>query len=492
MDDTGFTIHDVPAPAPPRPLFRDMEPAPDLPLDALGELRKPVEAIHLRTQAPLALCAQSALAAATLAAQAHRDVELPGAGKRPLTEIFVTIAASGERKSATDRIALAAVYQVEQKWRDDHAAEMASYLNDHAAWKAAREKAVKGKGSRGEIRTALDAIGPEPRKPADPMLLISDPSPEAIVLHLRDNRPFGGVFTAEGAILIGGNSFNEETRMRTGGLFNVLWDGEAIRRARVLTGNAFLTGRRVTAHVMMQRAVADKLMGDAMLDDIGLLARTLLVDPPSTIGTRMFREPPPECRAILDDYNAKLKTLLLRSPVVRADAPDALDPPAMRLDDDAQRLFIAFYNAVESDLREGRALHPIRALGAKLAEHAGRLAAVLALYADPDAMDVPRAAMACGIQLAKHYAAEALRMKQAAIVAPDLRLAARLLDWWRARPDPICHLAEIYQRGIYAVGDAATARRIVAILDDHGHVTRLQAGTEVDGKPRKEAWRLVQ
>jgi len=478
--------------APPRPLFRDVEPAPEFPLEALGELRKPVEAIHLRTQAPVALCGQSALGAVTLAVQAHRDVELPGAGKRPLTGIFVTIASSGERKSATDRIALAAVYQVEEEWRDKHAAEMVSYLSDHAAWKAARDRAMKSKASRAEIRDALNTIGPEPKKPAEPMLLISDPSPEAIALRLRDNRPFGGVFTAEGGILIGGNSFNEETRMRTGALFNVLWDGESIRRARVLTGSAFLPGRRVSVHVMMQRSVADRLLGDAMLEDIGLLARTLTVDPPSTIGTRMFREPPPECRAILDDYNARLKTLLLCPPAVRADAPDALDPPAMRLDADARRMFVAFHDAVEADLRERAPLYPIRAFGAKLAEHAGRLAATLTLYADPDAMDVPAEAMACGIELAKHYAAEALRMKQAAIVVPDLRLAARLLDWWRLRPDPVCHLAEIYQRGIHAIGDAATARRIVAILEDHGHVMRLQAGIEVDGKPRKEAWRLVQ
>lgn len=48
----------------------------------------------------------------------------------------------------------------------------------------------------------------------------------------------------------------------------------------------------------------------------------------------------------------------------------------------------------------GGAWQPIRAFGAKAAEHAGRLAAVLAVYADPEAMDVPGDAMACRIALA--------------------------------------------------------------------------------------------
>jgi hypothetical protein len=106
-------------------------------------------------------------------------------------------------------------------------------------------------------------------------------------------------------------------------------------------------------------------------------------------------------------------------------------------------------------------------------------------------MDVQAEAMACGIELAQHYGAELLRLQGAAAVVPDLRLAARLLAWWQARLDPRCYLAAIYQRGLNAVGDAATARRIVGILEDHGWVRRLPQGAEVDGVPRREAWELV-
>ncbi len=102
----GFTLADAPA-DPKRPLHRPLAPAAEFPIHALGELRLAAEAIAELVQAPPAICAQAVLAAATLAIQAHRDVELPGAGRRPLTGLFVSVAESGDRKSSVDRLALA-------------------------------------------------------------------------------------------------------------------------------------------------------------------------------------------------------------------------------------------------------------------------------------------------------------------------------------------------------------------------------------------------
>jgi hypothetical protein len=242
---------------------------------------------------------------------------------------------------------------------------------------------------------------------------------------------------------------------------------------------------------MLQPVVADKLFGDPMLDGIGMLARTLLVAPESTAGTRMYRETPADCSVVLAEYGARLDKLLRRPPVTKPDDPSVLDPPVLRLHLDAARMWIAFHDAVEAQLLPGGEFATIKAFGAKIAEHAGRLAAVLTVYADPDAMEVPAKMMAGGIALAKYYAAEMLRLQGGCTVSPDLRLASLLLAWWQARSDPRCHLATIYQRGLNALGDAATARRIVSILDEHGWVERLPAGTELDGAPRRDVWELV-
>jgi hypothetical protein len=490
----GYILKEAAALARPekRPLFRPLPPPPEYPVRALGPLREAAEAIQRQTQAPLALCGQSVLAAATLAVQAHCDVELPGGGRKPLTAIYVSVADSGERKSSVDKIALAPVYRIEERWRGEQAAALASYANDRDAWKEAREQAKKkAKGNHAAIRAALDAIGPEPKAPPHPMLLVADPTPEALVLHLADSRPWAGVFTAEGGILLGGSAFNDESRLRTGALLNTLWDGEPVRRRRVTTGLAFMPGRRCSVHVMIQPVLADRLFGDAMLDGIGMLARTLLIAPESTAGTRLYRELLPSCREVLADYATRLEHLLDKPPATRPDDPQVLDPPVLRLAPDAARLWVQFHDVAEQALAPGGAYHAIKAFGAKLAEHAGRLAAVLAVYADPDAMEVSADLMACGIDLAQHYAAELLRLHGAASISPDLRLAQRLLAWWQEQPGGRCHLAQVYQRGPGPLRDAATARRIVGLLMEHGWLLKLPEGTELDGAVRKEAWELA-
>src|SRR5947209_2473986 len=100
---------EVDNPEPSHPLMRDVPPAPPFPVDALGDMLGPAaQAINDRIQAPMAIGAQSVLAVASLAAQIHVDVKLPiGRGEnKPVSTYLVTIAASGERKSAADKQAL--------------------------------------------------------------------------------------------------------------------------------------------------------------------------------------------------------------------------------------------------------------------------------------------------------------------------------------------------------------------------------------------------
>ena len=323
------------------------------------------------------------------------------------------------------------------------------------------------------------------------MLLVDDPSPEALVLHLRDGRSWAGVFPSEGGILVGGHAFTEEKAMQTGALFNTLWDGAPIRRTRVLTGTAYLPGRRCSAHVMMQRVVSDRLLGDSMLEGIGMLARMLIVAPESTIGQRMFREPTPFEGRVLAEYHDRLKALLLREPQTAQGAPDVLAPEPMNFTDDAKTVWVAFYNSVERDLALGRPLHPVKGFGAKMAEHSGRLAAVLATWADPEGFVIDRHHVAGGIELAQHYASEMLRLAGAAGVSPELRLAHKLLTWWQARKSPEVHLATIYQRGPHGIESAPTARRAVEILEQYGFVERLPQNSILDGAVRRDAWVLT-
>src|ERR1700741_479464 len=92
-------------PEPLQPLTRELPPPDPFSVDALGGILRPAAiAIQDRIRAPLAIAAQSVLATATLAVQPHADVVLPtGPGiAKPVSDFFVTIAGTGERKTGWD------------------------------------------------------------------------------------------------------------------------------------------------------------------------------------------------------------------------------------------------------------------------------------------------------------------------------------------------------------------------------------------------------
>lgn len=473
-----------------RPLYRDIPPPGEYPIEALGGLRDVAAATAMKTCAPIEICAQSVLAAAAFAIAPHHDVCLLS-GRSPLTVLCLTIAESGERKSSVDNLALMPVYAKEERLRASYETESHDYAVEIAAHKAALEQSKKAaKNGRAAAREAIAAVGPEPKAPAAPMLLMADATPEGATMQLAESRPWGGIFSAEGGLMLGGHGMSDESKIRTAALLNTLWDGSPIRRRRVLTGASFLPGRRCSMHLMVQPGVAEILTHDPAFADIGLLARLLIVAPVSTAGTRFYRETPKECGTVLAAYKARI-THFLDKPPRMLEGSGGLDPQEITLTPDARAMLIGFHDEVERELAPGGELSTIRGFASKMAEHAGRLAAVLEVYSDPETIEVSADAMANGITLATYYASEMKRLADGASVAPDLKLARRLLEWWQECGRPKRHLSEIYQRGPGALRDSAAAKRIVAILEDHGWITRLPPGVMLDGSPRRDAWELA-
>jgi len=482
------------APEPPRPLAREMPPASAFPVDALGPLAAAARAIHDTTQAPLAICGASVLAAGSLATQAHADVVLPTGQKRPLSLFMLSIAASGERKSTVDGHALWPVRKREAALREAHAADATAYENARAAWEEARKRALadRKRAGTGDIRAALDALGPAPAAPLVPMLTVSEPTLEGLAKLLAAGQPSVGIFTAEGGLFIGGHAMSDDARLRSAAGLNALWDGEPLRRVRASDGSSELPGRRVSLHLMAQPDVAAGFMSDPMLADTGLLGRVLATAPETTAGTRLWREPDPASDAAIRAYGARLLSLLERAPTLAAGTRNVLAPRPLPLTGRARKGWIDYADMVERDLGPGGELECVRPLGNKAAEHAARIAAVLTLVADPDAAEVAPEHMAGAIKLTEHFLSEALRLAAAGRVHPDIWLAQRTLAWLRESwPHAAVSLPDLYQRGPASIRDKATAERAARILADHGYLVPLSGGAEIDGMRRREAWGVV-
>ena len=104
----------------------------------------------------------------------------------------------------------------------------------------------------------------------------------------KNGQPALGLFSDEGGQFLGGHVMNADNRQKTLAAFNDLWSGNSIRRTRQGDGAYQLHDRRLAIHLMVQLTVAHELL-DPLAIDTGFLARFLISEPESTIGTRIFK-----------------------------------------------------------------------------------------------------------------------------------------------------------------------------------------------------------
>ncbi len=442
------------------------------------------------------------LASATLAAQAHADIELPTGSIRPIVEDYVTIAETGERKTTADDHATEAIRLLEAELEAKYEEEQHFYANDSKAWERQQDQILKGKEfpDRDSKRKALEELGPAPDSPLRAIIICSEPTLEGLIRLLREGRPSIGMFSSEGGQFVGGYSMRDETRLHTAAALSDFWDGKDLKRVRA-GGDVFtLRGRRASMHLQVQPSVADRLFGDPVLNDQGVTTRILAVMPESAAGTRFQREPKPESFSNLSRFSKVLGEILARPLPLAEGKQNELTPRRLRLSLDAQKLWLNFADEIEAQVGPAGPLQPVRGFANKLPEHAARLAAVLTLMTDLEAPEITEAMMEAGIKLANYYLSERLRIHAVSTIGPDLQLAKKLLTWlhtdWR-EPNRLISLPDIYQRGPGAIRDKEKAEKIVEILAEHGWLEEWLDATpnggaiQVNGISRRRAWRII-
>jgi len=491
----AFDIAKVVKPEPPRPLMREISPPEEFPVEVLPDvLKSAIMAIHERTQAALAMCAQSVLAASTLAVQSHADIELPTKQVKPISSYFLTIAASGERKSSCDYEALVPIKKRETALEAEYGSAKERWENDLAVWENEKKQILSQKNKKGSAvakRADLEALGPKPVEPLVPIITCPEPTFEGLSRLFVSGQPSLGIFSSEGGQFVGGHGMSEDNKMKTAAGMSSLWDGEPIKRVRSGDGAFSLPGRRAALHLMAQPDIAGKFLSDRVLLDQGLLSRFLVVAPIPTSGSRLFRHPTEEGNNALVAYEKVLLHALNKAPKTVDDKPNQLDPRVLKLTADATVMWEKFVNFVEGELAPGKSFEPIRGFANKLAEHATRLAAVLTLFRDIDAEQISKEDMAAGIQLVHHYASEAQRLFMSSFTSPEIQAATKLLEWSRRQPSKTITLVDAYQYGPSGIRTASEAKKIAKVLVNHGHWEIIPEGAVVGGTHRKEAFRVI-
>ena len=462
----------------PLPLAPPIPPARPYPVAALGSiLRGATESIAAKCQCAPALAAQSVLAVASLAAQRLADVRLPFGQSRPLSLYFVTVAASGDRKSTADNEALIPVRMYERDRRDDYRKAFNTWRIEHAAWAAQHRKIENApKLDRAGREAELIALGSAPVEPVKPMLTAPEPTVEALAKYWPVLPGALGLFSSEGGQMTGGHGFGPDHRLKTAAALSTLWDGSGIRRLRAGDGITDLPGRRLALHLMVQPDAAAAFLSEPILRNQGLLSRLLIAAPETLAGSRAWREPSAGLDGAMRRYTAVILDLLERPAPASNEAGNELTPHTLDLSADAKSAWIVFYNRIEAEMATDKTLEGLRDVAGKAAENAARVAGVLAIIENPHATIVEPAAMANACELMAWYVGEALRLSGQHRQPAALRNAGRLLDWLRVRGAAEISLRDIMRTGPNPVRGKAEAEAALAKLDEHGWLVKQRDG----------------
>lgn len=475
-------LHSLPKILEPLPLHRPLDDPSPFPFDALGKILMPAAmALQRVIQAPDAICGQSVLGAAALVCQPFANVFMDGR-TIPLSLYLITVAESGDRKSATDKVALQPILQWQKMLSDSYREEIKRYYHSKEFWDSKKKEWLRD-STRGPF---VEAPPPEPLKP---LMLVEEPTYEGIVKYLAIGQPSVGLFSDEGGRFFGGHAMNRDNQLKTIAGLSSLWDGKEISRLRGGDGDMLLYGRRVSLHLMIQEVILEQLMNNRMVEHQGFLPRCLVSFPLSTAGKRPYVEEDLAIDLSIMRYYDRLNLLLDRKlPVKPYPAPqNELYPRLLHLSHSAKMEWMRYHNGIDKDLVPGGRLEQIRRFSNKAAEHVLRLAGNLAMIDRVETELIEVEEICRGITLMEYYLKEAMRIQGHLSIHPDILLAQKLLQWCWSKDKPLFSLKEIYQYGPTQIRQAAKARVLMGTLVNHGWAIPAP-GAEIGGKMYREAW----
>lgn len=481
----------------PTPLFGELREADQVPWQALGPLADAISGITTLTQAPAAIAMQSVLTVVSTATQGLGDVETLD-GHKPISLFALTIAQSGERKSACDGLATRAIKHVDQERERQYRLKKRVFEAEFVDFQ---------KGKRRKPNKDFDVIEEDfkepkvdlaPEPPLVPTLLISDVTIEGLHRRLETGTPSVAVMTDEGGQFFGGHSMKQENALKTAAGFSKLWDGSPISKSRASSEPSVLYDKRVSLHLMIQPGVAQTVVGDPMMKDQGLLSRVLIAWPGSNIGSRQIRSDPSrlaeetEAKASLLTFDERISELLNLELPIHPETRADLHLRYLKLSEQARAKLVGFHNCVEHALKKGEAFEYMTGFAAKAPQMAVRIAGVQTLYANEHATEITEEMMSNGISMMDWYLSEMQRVTDTGRPNEELCAAEVLRQWVVTRwAEEFIDKRTMMKNGPGHLRDGNTLHRCIQKLEEHGWLVRENGRQVINGANSKTYWRVV-
>ena len=203
---------------------------PYYPVDAFpSEIAEAIWEVMKKVQAPDALIATSFLTAMSIASQGSINVKLPIGIVCPVSLNILIKAESGERKTATDRIVCAPIYEHDAACIERFQQEEARYKTDHVFWKTVNstlKSMISSAIKKGEVERVQDlreeldrSTLSEPAPPRAQRIIYQVSTEAALMKALEGEDRSVAIVADEGEVALKGGLMSQHGSRNKG------WDG---------------------------------------------------------------------------------------------------------------------------------------------------------------------------------------------------------------------------------------------------------------------------
>ncbi|MCX0802146.1 DUF3987 domain-containing protein [Escherichia coli] len=401
----------------------------EFPLSSLPPLiRDAVIEAQQITQAPLGLVAASALGAVSLVCQNLIDVCRLNTLRGPVSLFLLTLAESGERKTAVDKLLMEPLYQQEMLLYSRHKNELTTWKNKEELLKAQKKallsklnKELRKGADESETLRQLEALQKNRgEKPVRYKFIFNDATTAAIKNQLCGKWRSVGIMSDEAGIIFDGYTLSELP------FINKMWDGSVLSVDRKNEPEQMIENARMTLSLMVQPGLFDRYMErkGSVARDSGFLARCLISKPATTQGKR-FINGAVTPGGSLTAFHERLMELA-RGSIEKSSKDERY---CLHFSPEAQKIFIDHYNVLEQDLSPSGPLSQFRGHVSKKTENIARIAALLQYFSQGEGK-ISADIMTSAVVISSWYTDEYKKL----FALPDeselqLQDARELLDW---------------------------------------------------------------
>ncbi|WP_374499707.1 DUF3987 domain-containing protein [Pseudoxanthomonas sp.] len=456
-----------------------------------------VNEIVKANKVPPKLAYYGAVAAAGALAQLHVDVQMPVGGIVSAGVYVLLQGASGERKTKVDECLFGELRKPNKAQRNRYVMECETYKVHEGIWERKNKVLMDALGRACAAGRETDAIELEitknamvrPVAPTDTKLVFGDVTIEALKNKLSQS---------SNAVLLSsdGKKILKNLLLQNDADMNQIWSSEHIDVERVTRQGYTSDEPRLTFSVMIQTDALSRIMLDKGKEgkESGFFARVLFIDVGSTMGERVIdviESPAPD----LEAYNQRAAALYAE--YVEAVDTGRYTRRLLKFSAEAARVWIAYFNYVESNIKAGRRYEKAGDHASKLANNVARVAAdlhVLEGFEGEIGMDCLLCAIALCDEASRDY------MKHLAPKNEDEIEAIELKDWLVKKyvSKGICwvELNKLLQFGPHRMRSAKTIHRCLEVLERDEYLVvwppgsggRNKASIELRMAKNGEAW----